>query len=142
MGYRNRLCQCVGVHDTAAGKVKLYALSAPGRVVDEALLDAALDTAIEMLSQRRANERLPSFVIAHFGIDANWINVCWWDRTDALHHAYFTVADRRVAAAPSMVACVWELQVIEFERAAWVAANLDESFDPDRYLEAQLAAYV
>jgi hypothetical protein len=93
------------------------------------------------------------FVILHLGADGTYLLVSEWHRGDMLRHTV-SVAPRGAAAddvfapvAPAdLVACVWELEVMKFERDAWVRtvmarAAVDEAA-VEAYLEARFAGWV
>jgi hypothetical protein len=71
--------------------------------------------------------------------------VYWWAEENEVHrHAYaaplpLTSADELVALTDTGMACVWELEVIDFERRAWLEdvligedlpAYLERALDP------------
>lgn len=70
--------------------------------------------------------------------------VAWWGGKDELRHfAYTAPADRPAALEPlpsgTAPPCSWHLDVIAFERDAWLAAVLaDGRVDVARYLAAQV----
>ncbi|MEN8144802.1 MAG: hypothetical protein ABFS14_07605 [Gemmatimonadota bacterium] len=89
------------------------------------------------------------FLISHLGRTANYCVLGWWDRENELP---LRVAVRsldggsnwRPAAGPESV-CVWDLQVVAFERDAYVdtVLNADGTTTADavdRYLERTLTS--
>lgn len=85
------------------------------------------------------------FLILHAGMQRDYLLVSQWYDADMLKHWVRGVdvdADGRTTLTPleqrDLVACVWELEVIGFERDAWVNAVLV----PGRLDEASLDAYL
>jgi hypothetical protein len=67
------------------------------------------------------------FLMLHFGRDGDYLLVSQWYDANMLKHwvrGSETDAEGRVTFAPlaqrDLIACVWELEVIKFERDAWV----------------------
>ena len=86
------------------------------------------------------------FVIEHRGAGADYVVLGWWDRENELP-TRIKVRDQRPGsqwrvAGPSESFCVWDLQVIAFERDAYVTTMLARSADEtsrDRYLADSLS---
>lgn len=84
------------------------------------------------------------FLILHAGMERDYLLVSQWYDADMLKHWVREVrvdADGRTTLTPldqrDLVACVWELEVIAFERDAWVNTVLV----PRRLDETSLDAY-
>jgi len=105
--------------------VKLDAICADGAQIDadtfaaaEAVIRAAAGT------MAATDHRGAGFAILHEGEEGRWLLLHWWLgggiatrllwRADLVPHAAFVEAD------PLLMACVWELGVIDFERRAWM----------------------
>ena len=104
-------------------------------------------------AKRVAADRLPQpaggqgrygvgFVGVHEGRGANFVFVDWWaDENELHHHVYISASDDAEGlehATPSgLIACVWDLRVIGFERDCWVDMILANPKGPD--LEGYLA---
>jgi hypothetical protein len=90
-------------------------------------------------------ERVPAgetgFTIAHDARFAGLGLVYWWADENELHRAaYVSPLDDPGALAPlsdAGLACVWELEIIDFERRAWLHDVLIGD-DLDAYLERAL----
>jgi hypothetical protein len=86
------------------------------------------------------------FVIEHRGAGADYVVLGWWDRENELP-TRIKVRDQTPgapwrAAGPSESFCVWDLQVIAFERDAYVTTMLARGADDssrDRYLADALS---
>jgi hypothetical protein len=82
------------------------------------------------------------FVILHQGKRAQWLLTQWW-----IHH---DICCRIVSSSPidgpahfaretaPLMACVWELIVVDFERRAWVSTALRAKPDFDGYIATRL----
>jgi hypothetical protein len=83
----------------------------------------------------------PGFTIAHDAATAGLGLVYWWANENEIHHRVFaSPLDDPGALEPADgtgLACVWELEVIDFERRAWLRDVLVDA-DEQRYLERAL----
>jgi hypothetical protein len=90
-----------------------------------------------------AEPSVPGFTIAHKGRAAAMALVYWWANENEIHrraHAAplpLTRADELQPLTDTGMACVWELEVIDFERRAWLEDVLVGD-DVDAYLERAL----
>jgi hypothetical protein len=77
------------------------------------------------------------FTIAHDARSAGLGLVYWWAHENELHRAaYASPLGAPAALTPlrdSGIACVWELEIIDFERRAWLADVLIDE-DVEAYL--------
>jgi hypothetical protein len=75
------------------------------------------------------------FLIVHDGRDACWLLLDWWGNEDVLYHQLFAAPSDRPTefsrVTSGATACVWELEVVKFERDAWVDAVLKNPSQPD-----------
>ena len=75
------------------------------------------------------------FVILHKGNIGNWLLINWWaDGILLFNHLFRSKAPdigRFEAAPDGLLACVWELKVVEFERDAWTRSMLRNEGDPN-----------
>ena len=83
-----------------------------------------------------AEPGVPGFTIAHQGRFTAMALIYWWAHENEIH--------RRAYAGPELapltdagMACVWELEVIDFERRAWLEDVLVND-DVDAYLQRAL----
>ena len=96
-------------------------------------------------TRRAGKHAVPSgaygFTIAHDAATAGLAIVYWWANDNEIHKHVFAapLADPGALepADGTAMACVWELEVIEFERRAWLEDVLKDG-DPERYLERTL----
>jgi hypothetical protein len=118
-----------------SGPTKHYAIAADGPVGD--VLVAATGALAE--------PGVPGFTIAHEGRSAAMALVYWWAHENELHRRAYAAplslasADALQALTDTGMACVWELEVIDFERRAWLEDVLVDG-DVDAYLSRTLEA--
>jgi hypothetical protein len=119
------------------GRMKHYGIAANGQAAPRAeLVDA---------TRRLADELIPGdtygFTISHDAVTAGLGLVYWWANENELHHRFFaSPLDEPGKLDPIDVtglACVWELEVIDFERRAWLEDVMKRG-EVDRYLERSL----
>jgi hypothetical protein len=86
------------------------------------------------------------FVILHYGSEGDYLLVSQWYGADMLKHwvrAAMVDAEGGMTFTPlaqrDLVACVWELEVIKFERDAWVNTVLARGRLDQAALDAYLA---
>ena len=108
------------------------------------VIDAARDLVQRRLPQLTAgqNHYGVGFVGVHDGRGAIFVFVDFWaDENELHHHVYVAPKDQPTQLeyqTPSgLIACVWDLAVIGFERQAWIDCVLANANGPD--LEAYLA---
>ncbi|PZO67054.1 MAG: hypothetical protein DI498_04735 [Paracoccus denitrificans] len=119
-------------------RVKPYVITAAGRVPDPARLAGARDHAASMLAAEAPDDAL-GFVILHLGEDADWLLCDWWVNGDSLAQRLSSGDVQGGPFAPRapspLVACVWELALIDHERRAWIAAMMSKDGEgPTAYL--------
>jgi hypothetical protein len=118
------------------GRLKHYGIATHG---DEPRPELAAAT------RRAAEQAVPAgaygFTIAHDAASAGLAIVYWWANENEIHsRAFASPLDDPGALEPADgtgMACVWELEVIEFERRAWLEDVL-KAGDHDRYLQRAL----
>ncbi|MBB5014165.1 isochorismatase [Rehaibacterium terrae] len=130
--YRPRPRRCLGLRDLGGWMLKHYEISVDGLWPDEAGFGTALALAEAALPQPPlAPGRLGvGFLILHRGRDCDYLVLAWWDRENELPLRVFVRphggGDWR-AARDGESFCVWDLEVIGFERDAYVATVLSAS---------------
>lgn len=84
------------------------------------------------------------FAVIHQGGLANWLLLNWWT-DEILCHSRLYRADHADPTnfqhvSSDLLACIWEMHVVEFERQAWIDAMVRNPDGPseDTYLGAQL----
>lgn len=106
---------------------------------------AKLPVLLEKTSALGLKTYRAGFLIVHEGRDGVWTLFNWWLGGGILQSiTFFTPFDAphefRSLSADGFMACVWELAVIDFERAQWVENVLQKAEKPDfsGYLETVL----
>src|SRR3954454_8507469 len=115
------------------GQTKHYGIATRGPLPSPALAEALREL---------AEPGVPGFTIAHDARSAGLGLVYWWANDNEIHRrAYVSPIDDPGALEPlddpTGLACVWELEIIDFERRAWLQDVLIED-DVDAYLEHAL----
>ena len=118
------------------GLLKHYGIARHDRVPRPALGAATRRGAREVIP-----DGVPGFTIAHDAATAGLGLVCWWANENELHQRVFAAPlDDPGGLEPADgtgMACVWELEVIDFERRAWLEDVL-KGDDLRRYHERTL----
>lgn len=85
------------------------------------------------------------FLGIHDGRDSNFVFVDFWaDENELHHHTYISPREKPERLAyvtpTGVIACVWDLRVLCFERQAWLTTVLANPNGPDleRYLACRL----
>jgi hypothetical protein len=119
-----------GLREHAGWRLKLYSIAAGGAAIDWAAYQEGLAMAYASLPSPAVTPARPGvgFVIAHRGGSAWYIVLAWWDQENELPMRVFVCALGaegvwRMAHASESI-CVWDLEVIWFEREAYVATVL------------------
>ena len=119
------------------GRLKHYGIGVDGPARPE-LLEATASAAAEVVP-----EGAVGFTIAHDAASAGLGLVYWWANDNEIHmRAYASPQEDPGALAAfdgTGMACVWELEVIDFERRAWLEDVL-KGGDVGSYLERRLDA--
>ena len=123
--YRPRRAWFQELVEVGAASIKLNAICGMDRHIEADVFDTAR---ARLVTARSEIERTPQlgagFAILHEGDEGRWLLLHWWVaggiatrklwRADLVPHSEFIDAD------PLLMACVWELGIIDFERRAWM----------------------
>lgn len=145
--YKPRRIRSHGLRRHDDWRLKSYSITYDGSDLDGPAFDAGLDLAVRALPAPARTEGRPGvgFIIAHEGRGVDYIVLGWWDRENELPLRVFVRYPegraRWRAAEGSESVCVWDLQVIGFERDAYVSTVLsaDRPGDVAGYLERFLS---
>jgi hypothetical protein len=133
--HRPRPITQYGVEQLGAWPTKLYGLAVEGEPDGELLYAGRIFAAVTL---PRDSHGRAAFVIVHQARPACFVLVYWWSSAVDLSLAYFrSPLDRPSALEPmpaNAAGCVWELALVEHERAAWVRHLLTGEPDLDAYL--------
>jgi hypothetical protein len=114
------------------GRIKHYGIAKQERAARPALAAAIKERGREAIGDRFG------FTIAHDAASAALGIVYWWAGGNEIHSAYWCAPLDDPGALeplddPTGMACVWELEVIDFERRAWLE-DVMKAGDYDAYL--------
>jgi hypothetical protein len=131
-------------------RLKLYTIATHGAEPRAALVDETLRRApaIFPVAARADGRHGIGFIIVHDAATASIAIYYWWESFNELHSRIYVGPKADPAAMtllPTQTAgCVWELEVIDFERRAWLADVLANPAGPDveRYLSRQLTTEI
>jgi hypothetical protein len=123
--------------EPAGWRCKVYGIAYERNEPRPVLVHAALEVARAVLPPAgHASNYALGFVGVHDGRGSCFVFVDWWaDENELHHHVFVSPADAPAAleerTATGLSACVWDLAVIAFERAAWVDTVLANPGGPD-----------
>lgn len=128
-------------------RLKFYGIASRRPMPRAELVDAAKAVAAERLAGVPASMQHYSvgFLGVHDGLTSNFVFVDWWpDQNELHHHVYISPTDdpsQLTYATPTgVIACVWDLRLMAFERQAWLDTVLARHGGPDieAYLQQEL----
>ncbi len=136
--YRPRRISSLGRTVAGGTALKLYAIEAEGA----SLKPAVVETARDILAAHAPGPGHVGFAILHRGEEAVWLLLHWWMEGGILAERLWRAPlDEGQAAFEPMdrplMACVWELVPIDFERDAYVATLMNGGTEGD-YLSRAL----
>lgn len=128
---------------------KVYGISTTGPTPRPELIDAAkqIATGIIPVGSETDPYAQSALLICHDAGESCWVLAQWWVDAAILRSFVYrsdgdTPGDLKPAPA-GITACVWELELIDFERRAWTDLMLTaERPDLDAYLAARLSTEV
>lgn len=143
-GYRPRAIRYLGLWHVDQWRLKAYTISPAGVEPSHELVEAARALAEDRIAESAGsgeNYRV-GYVGVHAGKTGNFVFIDWWaNENEVYHHVYASSAERptdfQYLTPTGASACVWDLQLIWFEREAWVATILSRPDAPD--IDAYLA---
>jgi hypothetical protein len=131
--HRTRSIRYIGREDLGDWRMKVYGIGTHAPDARPELVAATLDAAREALPDGGG----AGFVIAHDAATAGLALVYWWANDNEVHGRFFaSPLDDAAALVPvdgTGLACVWEMEVIDFERRAWLEDVLKND-DVEGYL--------
>lgn len=123
--YLKRAVQFDGVRDYGPWSIKLYTIDAGRGAPAAGSIDAAGSAIPNLLPEVNDTVYGEGFAIVHAGEDAVWLLVHWWSDTCLMHHRMVSASldaptDFIHTVPETLIACSWELAVVQHERDAWV----------------------
>lgn len=141
--YNERPIRFVGVSGYGNWKLKQYSISARNEYAPARLFEAAREYVERLLPDPAANDARygVGFTIIHEGLDGNYALVSWWEGENMLcHHVLAASTDDPFHFTSfqhtNIVACVWEMEILYFEKKLWSEMILRKHAQPefDKYL--------
>jgi hypothetical protein len=140
--HRTRPIRFARVERVGDWRIKLYTITTHGTTVRPELVAETVRRAPEVYpAPAETDDRYGvGFAIAHDAMTSSIVLYYWWQSFIELHQRLFAgpKADPQLVAPLEYqtAGCVWELDVIDFERRAWLADVLANPAGPDveRYL--------
>ncbi|NNF99505.1 MAG: hypothetical protein HKM93_09020 [Desulfobacteraceae bacterium] len=145
--YEARTLQYIDQVNSEGWRIKVYGISAKSLPLPDELVSGGTNLVISHLPKPALTGHRygVGFLIIHQGTMRNWFLLDWWENEDILHHLLFSSPLENpgsIKAEPdiSLIACVHEIRVINFESEAWIKTvlcdNSESSFE--RYLKLRL----
>jgi hypothetical protein len=151
--YASREIRFLSVIQRDGWRVKSYAIRHRDRVATTSESNDFISKAVDSLPRSAVAVDRPGvgFVIHHQGVGADYLVLHWWDnQNECPSRVWVRHVDGDIASEPwrpaegSEAVCVWDLQVIGFERDAFVRHVLSPPDGPDidAYLREHLSVSV
>jgi hypothetical protein len=148
--YKPRHVRFIRREEVAGWQLKLYGIALNGKEPDPGFVDATRDLAAAVLPQPPAGDDHygVAFATAHDAASVYIALVYWWQSENELHQRiHVSPKDEPIAFAQvenQPAGCVWELEIVNFERRAWIDDVLANPDGPDleRYLGRRVDADV
>jgi hypothetical protein len=141
--YEPRHIRFVRREDVNGWRLKLYGIALAGKEPQPEFVEATRELAASVLPQPPAGDDRygVGFATAHDATSVYIALIYWWQSENELHQRIYVspkvdpIAFTQVENQPT--GCVWELEVANFERRAWLEDVLANPAGPDleRYLE-------
>jgi hypothetical protein len=132
--HRTRSIRFIGREDLGDWRLKVYGIGTHAPDARPELVSATLDAARDALPEGGG----AGFVIAHDAASAGLHLVYWWANENEIHGRFFaSPLDDPAGYEPYLstgLSCVWEMEVLDFERRAWRDDVLIND-DVDAYME-------
>lgn len=151
--YQTRSIRFLEIHEQDNWKIKIYSISAKTIIADSFYIECAKQQLQEWLGKSKMyglNTYNTATLILHETKDGCFAIINWWADENMLQHYVYLATNENPAefkpfADNSIVACVWEMAVLWFERNAWVEEVMSKSLAPhniENYLNRYLNADV
>ncbi|MCF3638703.1 hypothetical protein LXM94_01790 [Rhizobium sp. TRM95111] len=142
--YRPRDVSNLGQWAIGGLKLKVYGLVADNRKIDKAMVALGQSFVRQDVLPRVADEGDDNgmgFVIIHPGELGVSISAHWWIQGSVLcQHIYrklYAASEPMDTVKRPVIACVWELALINAEQEAWRKAMMKNEPNPSAYMDAR-----
>lgn len=135
--YQTRPIRFLELWPEAEWRMKMYGIAYQRPLPRSELLEAAKRiTRPHLVTVNSQTHYGVGFLGVHDGRGANFVFVDYWaDENELHHHVHVSPSDKPEAleyvTPTGLVACVWDLRVMCFERQAWVETVLANPSGPD-----------
>jgi len=138
--YTPRPVGFLGLWEPFDWRIKVYGVSCRSDRPPRGLVGVAKELALRELPRPglAAPRHGVGFVVAHEGVEEEYVQVNWWVNQRMLKTHFFSAPGGSTSPEPfryltpsGLLGSVWELYLQDFERAAWVTSVLDRDGDPD-----------
>ena len=140
--YHPRPIHFHGIRPHGGWRLKLYSITHDEHPAEWPRFQRGLELAMGALPEHARAYGRPGagLLIAHQGRSADYVVLGWWDRENELPVRVFIREGEGGwrAARDGESFCVWDLQVLWFEREAYVATVLAPDAGPAHAVEAYL----
>lgn len=149
--YKKRSIRFLELWQLDRWRFKVYGIKYGGEYPKLDLIQQAKNLAQEQIQLLTTETDVYNvgFIIVHEAREANFFLVDWWTGENMLvNHAYTsTLNDPEIlqyVTPTGLMACVWELRILCFERQAWIDNVLANPKGPDldTYTKCKLDDYV
>lgn len=150
--YNSRKIEFKEVIRVGEWQVKIYTIAKTGSFDQPEVYQQAIKRLPEWLKMQNhfddQNERM-AFLILHAGTEGTFAIINWWVGTNMLNtHIFLTQPEtphhfQRISGN-GLSPCIWELEVINHERVAWMDHVLKQYPEPDyaSYLASTFSAEI
>jgi hypothetical protein len=142
--YRPRDVSNLGQWDIGGLKLKVYGLVADNKKIDHAMVTLAQSFVRQEVLPRVVDEGDDNgmgFVIIHPGELGISISAHWWIQGSVLcQHIYrklYAASKPMDTVKRPVIACVWELALINAEQEAWRKAMMKSEPSPSAYMDTR-----
>ena len=147
--YQTRSFRFLDLLERQNWRLKVYSLLYPTKTVDDALVEAAKETALRFLPQPAVTPDTygVGFLSVHQGQRYDFATVAYWTHETELRHQTYmrsssTSVTLELLSAGELSLDVWDLYLLAFERDAWADHVLKEGPDLETYLAVHLEAEI
>lgn len=137
--FKRRKMEFHGIKDIRGFNIKHYSVVYGDDAIKWQQFDGGYELAFASLPSPAINKGRPGlgFVIAHQGKTGDYVVLGWWDGENELPINVFIRDNRGWRVAQGESFCVWDLEIIWYEREAYVTSILKEGeVDYNGYLES------
>ncbi len=137
--YSPRPVRFIELYEINSWRIKIYSISLKAETVSERTIKHAKKNIIEWL-KKTENCNLPTYKIAtlilHEGKEGCFAIINWWIDENMLQLFVYLASTEnpdgfKLFSNNGIITCVWELEILWFERNAWIKHVLSKHENPD-----------